>query len=227
MDGRNTGVDETRRAESEQLEHDGMETELAEPRVPGNDPQVLREGAKVVLRRDSARWGSIWAGLFAAVTTFLLLELLALGSGLLSINLDGGASQTSAWVSAIIGLIAFFIGGLVAGMTSSVRGTITGLLNGFLVWALGTVLILVLSALGLGQIFGALGNVVGQLGLLQGGLNVPGLNLDPQQLLGTLRVTALAAFFSLLVSAITAALGGWLGGRTEKPLGRTADIDRV
>jgi hypothetical protein len=44
----------------------------------------------------------------------------------------------------------------VAGMTSAVRGEATGLLNGFLVWALGTVLILLLSALGLGQIFGAL-----------------------------------------------------------------------
>jgi hypothetical protein len=64
-------------------------------------------------------------------------------------------------VSAILGLIAFFVGGAVAGMTSAVRGAVPGLVNGFLVWALGTVLILLLSALGLGQVFGALGNVVG------------------------------------------------------------------
>ena len=61
----------------------------------------------------------------------------------------------------------------------------------------------------------------------QGGLNVPGFNVDPQQILGTLRTTALAAFFSLLLSAIAASIGGWLGGRTNEPVGHVADIDRT
>jgi len=176
-------------------------------------------------RRDSARWGPIWAGLITALTTFLLLELLALGTGLLSVNLDpNSANQASGWVSAIIGLVAFFTGGSVAGMTSAVRGASTGLLNGFLVWALGTVLMLVLSALGLGQVFGAIGNLVGQLNLLAGGsLNVPGVNVDPQQVIGALRTGALVGFFSLLLSAVAAALGGWLGGRTDTPIGHMAD----
>ena len=219
---------------SERTEPREMETEpVAEPvaiRTREEAPVGVRESqtAKVVPPRDSAHWGPIWAGLIAALTTFLLLELLAFGTGLLSINLDAsGASQTSAWVSAIISLIAFFTGGSVAGMTSSVRGTATGLLNGFLVWGLGTVLILVLSALGLGQVFGALGNLLGQFNLLQGSLNVPGVNVDPQQILSTVRTTALAAFFSLLLSAIAAALGGWLGGRTSEPIGHVADMDRT
>lgn len=184
----------------------------------------------VIVRRDSARWGPIWAGLIAALTTFLLLELLAFGLGLTTPNLGTGTDNTaSAWVSGIIGLIAFFTGGSVAGMTSSVRGTATGLLNGFLVWALGTVVILVLSALGLGQIFGALGSVIGQLGqinLLQGGLNAPNANIDPQQLLDTLRTTAIGAFFSLMLAAIFSALGGWLGGRTNNPIGHMAHDDK-
>lgn len=234
MDG-DKGIGGPQRAgASERTEPRGMETEpLAEPvatRTREEAPTVMRESqpAKVVPPRDSARWGPIWAGLIATLTTFLLLELLAFGTGLLSINLDaGGTGQTSAWVSAIIGLIAFFTGGAVAGMTSSVRGTATGLLNGFLVWGLGTVLILVLSALGLGQIFGALGNLLGQFNLLQGSLNVPGVNVDPQQILSTIRTTALAAFFSLLLSVIAAALGGWLGGRTNEPIGHVADMDRT
>lgn len=202
----------------------GLETEPVATPVSEKTVEVRRSQANAVVRRDSARWGSIWAGLITAITTFLLLELLALGTGLLSINLDpNAANQTNAWVSAVIGLIAFFTGGSVAGMTSAVRGTVTGLLNGFLVWALGTVLILILSALGLGQVFGALGNVVGQLGLLQpGGVNVPNPNVDPQQLLSALRTGALIGFFSLLLSAAAAALGGWLGGRTNDPIGYMA-----
>jgi hypothetical protein len=171
-------------------------------------------------RRDSIRWGPIWAGLITALTIFLLLQLLAIGLGLIGIGPgDGGGGG---WVSAIIGLIAFVAGGLVAGMTSVVRGEATGLLNGFLVWALGTVLILLLSALGLGQIFGALGNVVGQLGVLQNlqGANVPDIN--PARIAQAVRSGAIGAFFGLLLSALASMLGGFLGGRSSDPLGRMA-----
>jgi hypothetical protein len=178
-------------------------------------------------RRDSIRWGPIWAGLITALTTFLLLQLLAIGIGLVDIGPGGGGG----WVPAIIGLIAFFTGGAVAGMTSAVRGVATGLLNGFMVWALGTVLILLLSALGLGQLFGALGNVAGQLdpGALSGAAdsaqsNAP--NVDPQQAAQAVRTGAIGAFFGLLLSALTSALGGYLGGRSTDPIGRPTDIHR-
>jgi hypothetical protein len=189
------------------------------------DPGVRRLGSHdderlAPARRDSIRWGPIWAGLITALTIFLLLQLLAIGLGLIGIGPgDGGGGG---WVSAIIGLIAFFAGGLVAGMTSAVRGETTGLLNGFLVWALGTVLILLLSALGLGQIFGALGNVVGQLGVLQNlqGANVPDIN--PARIAQAVRSGAIGAFFGLLLSALASMLGGFLGGRSSDPLGRMA-----
>jgi len=184
-----------------------------------------RDDGAMASRRDSARWGPIWAGLITAVATFLLLQLLAIGLGLVGIgpNEDGGGG----WVPAIIGLIAFFTGGSVAGMTSAIRGSATGLLNGFLVWALGVLLILLLSALGLGQVFGALGNVVGQLGLLQsGGLNVPNSDIsnpDLAQVTQAVRSGALGAFFGLLLSALASALGGFLGGRSADPIGRPAN----
>ena len=225
---RDRGVDKLQRGEAERVEPRGLETEPVVTEVREERPEVYQnQSADVVMRRDSARWGPIWAGLITAITTYLLLQLLAIGLGLVGI---GPNNTGSAWVPAIIGLIAFFTGGSVAGMTSSVRGTATGLLNGFLVWALGTVLILVLSALGLGQVFGALGNVVGQLGLLQGGVpNIPGVNVpnnpnvDPQQILSAVRTGAIAAFLGLLLSALASALGGWLGGRTDHPIGHMAD----
>ena len=172
-------------------------------------------------RRDSARWGPIWAGLITALTTFLLLQLLAIGIGIVGIgpNDTGGG-----WVSAILGLIAFFAGGAVAGMTSAVRGAIPGLVNGFLVWALGVVVILLLSSLGVGQIFGALGSVIGQIGVLQniqqGGVNAP--NVDPAQVADAVRTAALGAFFGLLISAVAAMVGGLIGGGPKKPIGYMA-----
>ena len=209
--------DETHVGDDRRAEH---ETVGARRPVAAADPPQEPQSSALVMRRDSARWGPIWAGLITAITTFLLLQLLAIGLGLVGIGPETG----SAWVPAIIGLIAFFTGGSVAGMTSSVRGAATGFLNGFLVWALGTVLILVLSALGLGSIFGALGNLVGQLGQIQA-INVPNpnVNVNPQQLLNTIQNGAIAAFFGLLVAALAAALGGFLGARTDHPAGHMAD----
>ncbi len=189
----------------------------------GQDESGGSEGGGASLaRRDSTRWGPIWAGLVTALTTFLLLQLLAIGIGLVGIGPDQGGF--GAIVAAILGLIAFFLGGLVAGMTSAVRGAIPGLVNGFLVWALGVLVILLLSALGLGQIFGALGSVVGQVGVLQdiqqGGVNAP--NVDPEQIASSVRTGAIGAFFGLLLAAIAAMVGGLIGGGPKEPIGHMA-----
>ncbi len=87
---------------------------------------------------------------------------------------------------------------------------------------MGTVLILLLSALGLGQIFGALGNVVGQVGVLQNlqSANVP--DVDHAQIAQAVRSGALGAFFGLLLSALASMLGGFVGGRSSDPIGRMA-----
>ena len=180
-------------------------------------------------RRDSIRWGPIWAGLITALTTFLLLQLLAIGIGL--VDVGPGSQGGGGIVPAIIGLIAFFTGGAVAGMTSAIRGPGSGLLNGFMVWALGTVLILLLSALGLGQLFGALGNVAGQVGpgaLSGGAQSAQGAapNVSPQEAESALRTGAIGAFFGLLFSAVASAIGGLLGGRSRDPVGRPTDARR-
>lgn len=199
------------------------ETETRRRRVSNNRHQEhdSEGGGDYVARRDSARWGPIWAGLITTLTTFLLLQLLAIGIGIAGV---GPSSAGGAWVSAIIGIIAFFVGGLVAGMTSSVRGAVPGLLNGFLVWALGTVLILALSALGVGQIFGALGNVVGQVGVLQniqnGGVKAP--NVNASQIASDVRTGAIGAFFGLLIAAVSAMIGGLAGGSPSEPVGHMA-----
>ncbi|HEU4782989.1 MAG TPA: hypothetical protein VFS83_06605 [Ktedonobacterales bacterium] len=193
--------------------HDGRThadepVEAVQPGGPGvgvrdRDPAV--PVAEVAAPRDSVRWGPVWAGLFTALTVFLVLELLAYGLGLLTTTTSAGvsASDASPWISGVLGLIAFFVGGFVAERSSAARGGGAGLLNGFMVWALGTGLILVLSAAGLGSLFGALGSAIGQIA-------TPG-NVNPARVSEISQSVALGAFFSLVISAIAAALGGLLG----------------
>jgi hypothetical protein len=215
-----TRVRETEMRDAESRRQGGARSVSAERQDSSQD-----NSSDSLARRDSTRWGPIWAGLVTALTTFLLLQLLAIGIGLVGIGpQEGGIGGIGSLVPAIVGLIAFFVGGLVAGMTSAVRGPTSGLINGFLVWALGMVAILLLSSLGLGQIFGALGSVVGQVGVLQniqqGGVNAP--NVDPAQVASTVRNGALGAFFGLLLAAIAAMIGGLVGGSPKEPIGYMA-----
>src|SRR4051794_16925255 len=76
-----------------------------------------REASALLAARDSVRWGPIVAGLVTALTTFLLLSLLAVGIGLTAADPARGSADTqtpgigSAVTGAVIGLVSFFIGG--------------------------------------------------------------------------------------------------------------------
>jgi hypothetical protein len=157
-------------------------------------------------RSEGVNWRAITAGALAAVATFLLLGLLALGIDLLAD--DTGASD---WISAIIGAISFLVGGYVAGRAldhgrdersagDRADGR-RGLNNDLLSWALATVIILVLSGLGLGQLFGPVGDLLGPL--------------DPEQISDAARDASLGAFFTLLLWGLASALGGYLGEKAN------------
>lgn len=180
----------------------------------------------VVTPRDRVRWGPIWAGLLTTITSFLVLELLAYGFGLLTVDLNPNAGGAGgAWVTGIIGLIAFFVGGWVTGATTAIRGTVAGLLNGFMVWALGTVLILAFSTLGLSRLFGAVGSIIAQF-IALGNLNfLQNANVNPDQIAAIVRNGALWAAVSLIITAIAAAVGG-LAGIKSGPIGKPLDIKR-
>jgi hypothetical protein len=167
--------------------------------VREDEPDSLVHKTEVRTGRDWIRWGPIWAGLLMALASFLLLSVLALAIGAQAVELIGAAGTVATitgWATAIIGLIAFFVGGWVAGATSAPRGTAAGLLNGLLVWALGIVLILVFSALGVGQLFGALGNLFSQFRALaiipEGSPELVGLIAD------AIASGAFAVFLSML-----------------------------
>lgn len=190
------------------------------PTAPGR-PNELVQSATMVSPQDRVRWGPVWAGLLTALPLFLALELLAYALGLLTTTSTSGsvtASGASPWISGILGLIAFFVGGFIAERSSAARGGGAGLLNGFMVWALGMTLILVLSVLGLGTLFGALGTAIGEV-IASGGRLVGTSGANANQVAQMTQTAALGAFFSMLISAIAAALGGLLGS-IGSPIGR-------
>lgn len=113
---------------------------------------------------DRVRWGSILAGLFTALTTGILLTLLALALGLAAYNETATARNFgigSAITAGLIWLIAFGIGGYVAARTAAFPGRSNGVFNGLMVGIVGIPLLLWgLSGL-VGGMLGTAGSVAG------------------------------------------------------------------
>jgi cation transport ATPase len=161
--------------------------------------------------RNSVQWGPVWGGLIASFAIFLLLETFAVGVGLVTADNTGA----SAWTTGVIALIAFFVGGWIAQAVSVVRGPVIGLVNGLMVWALGTALAIGLSLFGLSTLFGAVGTLVGQFfatGHTIGNVasNLPAVSNITSQV----QNAGWGSFFTLLLTAIAAAVGGWFGNMT-------------
>ncbi len=187
-------------------------------RVVGDGPDVVQR-ASFVAPRDAVRWGPIVAGLLTALGAFVLLStlLLAIGANTVRVgNAQADEAATGAGIAtAIVALLSFLLGGFVAGRTAAVGGRATGLLNGFLVWALGLLVILMLSAFGVGQLFGAAGDLFGQY--RAAGAPQPE-GVAPAAVAQGLRDAAIPAFLSQLLPAAAAAIGGVLGARDPEDI---------
>jgi hypothetical protein len=165
--------------------------------------------------RDRVRWGPILAGLLTALSSFIVLSLLATVLGLQAIDSNTtnaqNAGQTGAIIAAILGLVSFFLGGLVAAWTAGLRNPADGALNGFLVWALAVPLMLLVAGLGLGQVFGAAGDLFGNYRNLSGAA----ADVDRNAVVDAIRNGALGALLGLILPAIASTLGGWFGARRD------------
>jgi hypothetical protein len=115
---------------------------------------------------DRVRWGPVWAGLITALTAYLVIQMFCYWIGLLTIHAGPHGVYTAGpaniWVTAIVGLIAFFLGGWLATSSAAPRSVGAGMLNGFMVWALGIVAILTFATFGAGLVFGTAGDAFGQ-----------------------------------------------------------------
>ena len=185
------------------------------------------QATTVVNPRDLVRWGPVFAGLIVAFTLFLLATVLLVAIGVQSIrvgdpNIDEAAG-IGGIVTAIIALASFFIGGYVAARTAAVAGTWAGILNGFLVWGLGMMLLLILAGMGLGGLLGSAGELFQQYRAA----GSPQPDVDPGDVLQGIRDSAFPAFLGLVLPAVAAAVGGWLGGRPVDDDLTTRAVERV
>jgi hypothetical protein len=101
-----------------------------------------------------------------AVVAFLLLTVLGIALGASTLDPANTAGEIGTWAAvwgAISAVLAFFIGGWIAARSSAVDGTFAALMNGLMVGATGLLLIIWLSASGLGNLFGTIGSAVGSV----------------------------------------------------------------
>jgi len=144
--------------------------------VPNDPPPVrttalrtesaIEVGENTVPVRNRVQWGPIIAGVLAAIIVFLLLTVLgiALGASVLDpANTAGDIGKWAAVWSAITAVVAFVIGGWIAARSAAVAGTFSALVNGLMVGAAGLLLIIWLTASGLGNLFGTIGSTVGSV----------------------------------------------------------------
>jgi len=168
-------------------------------------------GAAVSGVHGPLRWGPIWAGVFCAATTFVIIELFLFWIGALVIQTHTGyltQGVGNAWISAIVAIVSFFLGGWAAGSAKVLRGTGSGLMVGYMVWALATVLIIALSAIGLGPVFGSAGYAFNNFMVVSHNVAA---GPNPAAFVGTIRDGAGWGFLFMILSLIAAAIGGWLG----------------
>jgi hypothetical protein len=164
-------------------------------------------------RRDRVRWGPVWAGVLAVLTTFIVLQLLFFALGLLDLGFDGGegSGMVAGIVTGVLALVAFFVGGLLAGASTMWRGAGDGLLHGVLVWALSVLGILALALIGGSALFGPLAELAGTAA--QSGVQPPNVDVDPAQALDTARRTAGGTALGLGLAVAAAAIGGTVGSK--------------
>ena len=96
-------------------------------------------------RQPAVRWSAIFAGTAVAVGAWLLLQIFGMGAGLAAVDADNAGSLrgvgigTSVW-SLIAPLIAIFAGAWIASKLAATRDEKVGGLHGVIVWALTSVL---------------------------------------------------------------------------------------
>lgn len=197
--------------------------------------------------KNRVQWGPIIAGLITALTIFLLMTVLGIAVGASVLDPANAGDDAGTWAavwSAISAIVSFLVGGWVAAKTSAVGGSFGGLMNGLMVGAAGLVLVVYLTATGLGNLFGTLSSSVGDIvGAAtevaddaaqvaeEEGVTTEDVeqqaedaadtvqeaveDIDPEDAFATVRNGAFSTFLGMLLPILAAGLGGFLGHNTR------------
>jgi len=147
------------------------------------ETEVLVEGTARPFEGMKISWGGVFGGVLAGIGVLLLLSSLGLAVGISATdprNPDGGALGTGAaiWTGLTL-LIALFIAGWASTRLSMLWERTTAMFEGVLVWVLSLILILYLTASGIGLVasgaFNLMGKTAQAVGSTIGNMNVDSL----------------------------------------------------
>lgn len=133
------------------------------PTVVVDDALIARP---VLPIRNRVQWGPIVAGVLTAIVLFLLLTILGIALGASVLDPANTAGEIGTWAAvwgALTAIVSFLVGGWIAARAAVVEGPFAGLLNGLTVGIAGLLLIIWLTASGLGNLFGTIGSTVGSV----------------------------------------------------------------
>jgi hypothetical protein len=163
------------------------------------EPEVIIERPAATFEGMRVSWGGVWAGVLVVLGALLLLSTLgvAIGFSADARNVDPERIGAGAVIwSRVSLLIALFLGGMTATRTSLVWDRFTGLAQGALVWVASLVVVLFLSANGVGLMLGA-----------------ALINEAAQRSQSGPSATAWMTFLSIVLSLLAALAGSALGQR--------------
>jgi Sec-independent protein translocase protein TatA len=212
-------------------------------------PTPVVTGENLLTARNRIQWGPIVAGVLGALIVFLLLTVLGIGIGASALGPRNQAGDIGTWAAiwgGITAIVAFGIGGWIAAATAAVEGSFAGLMNGLMVGAAGLLLIIWLTADGIGNLFGTIGSNVGgivnaaQQTAQQQGISPQQAQQEAQQqaqqaqqqaqqtlaqannpqTFDAIRKAAFGTFIGVLLPLLAAGLGGLLGQHERADLVR-------
>ena len=146
--------------------------------------EVLIERTSGAFDGMKISWGGVFGGVLAGVGTLMLLSSLGIAIGISAVDPrdpNGAAIGTGAaiWTGLSL-LIALFVAGWASTRLSMLWERTTAMFEGVLVWVLSLILILYLTANGIGLIasgaFGLLGNTAQAVGASTGAMNAGDLS---------------------------------------------------
>jgi len=190
----------------------------------------MARGAAAPAWYSRLSWGAIFAGVFIALATQLVIAAFVTWIGLAIVNVTDVAGLQDALASigiwiAVGALVALFVGAWAAARIQAVPYTSDGLWLGATVWAVTLTLGILLSSFG---VTGLLGFGANLAAFVQQAL--PTVQITPQDIQAFTDATASAAGWFLLGSLLAlgaSLLGGWLGsGRQTRPGGAAAMYER-
>lgn len=180
--------------------------------------QTIGRKHDTALAPNLVRWGAVFSGTVISLGVFAMLSSLWVAIAYSDADSSGLVTGNLSWFLGGTAVGALLLAGLLAGYLSGVRGAAAGLMNGLTAWGVLFVASLVTVVPGLTAITSELGAGLGA------GTNTLGGSLGPAGGGVTAESAVWTTFWSLLIGAGVAALGGVLGGAVKRDA-KIADTD--